>query len=208
MLLVDIGNTHAHIFDGKKILHCKIEEFQKEYWNKKLFFISVNPFLQKSPQWIDLGSCAYLEGAYETMGIDRKVLALSKENALLVDAGSAITIDLVKNGKWQGGTIMPGIWKCKEALEEISPKLKLKKLEAINLDSLPKKSTKEALSFGIIAPLVEIIKKFSKDVPLFFTGGDGAFLSQFFENATYEEGLIFEGMKKLKERFDANDCSA
>ena len=208
MLLVDIGNTHAHIFDGKQITHIKVEEFEQNYFNKKLFFINVNPKLKVSPLWIDLGSYAYLEGAYETMGIDRKVLVLSKKNALIVDAGSAITIDLVKNGKWQGGTIMPGIYKCKKALEEISPKLKLDTFENINLDLLPKDSTAKALSFGIIAPIVEIIKKFSKDFPLFFTGGDGAYLTQFFNDAVYDEGLIFKGMKRLKERFDANNCSA
>ena len=42
------------------------------------------------------------------MGVDRRALCLSHENGIFVDAGSAITVDVVEEGRYQGGYIFPG----------------------------------------------------------------------------------------------------
>ena len=38
---------------------------------------------------------------------------------------------------------------------------------------------------------------FIKNKKIYFTGGDGKFLSRFFENAIYDDLLIFKGMQNI-----------
>ena len=196
-LLADIGNTHMHILDQGKILHLKHDEAIDRYKDRELCYISVSHRVDQKiaeiKNWENIGSKVVLKDAYETMGVDRKALCLSRKDGLFVDAGSAITVDIMKDGIYQGGFILPGIKAYLESYRRISPALDIRINQAIALDKLPL-TTKDGISYGIIASIKALIDQHRDDQTLYFTGGDGAFLSRFFEDAIYDESLVFQGM--------------
>ena len=201
-LLADIGNRYAHFNSGDTTIDMEVKELITLFIDKKLYYISVNPRISRTlrqiPNWVNLADYINLEGSYPTMGIDRQMLLLSRGDGIYIDAGSAITIDLKKNSKFAGGTILPGIWKQKKSYAEISPALEINEILDINLDTLPKNSTKETISFGIIAPIVALVEKINKNsLPIYCCGGDGKLLSKYIKGSIYERDLVFEGMRKV-----------
>ena len=199
ILLADIGNTHFHIYDGKKVAHLSYADAIKKYAQSELCYISVKHQLTDEiayiSQWKNISSLMKIMGEYETMGIDRKALCLSHANGVFVDAGSAITVDVVENGKYMGGFILPGLKAYIETYKSISPALETNLSKKVNLKQLPT-TTKEQISYGIIASIKALIDKHSKAKTLYFTGGDGKFLSGFFDDAIYDEKLVFTGMQQ------------
>lgn len=200
MLLADIGNTHFHIYNGESIEHLSYQDAIDKYSHQALFYISVKNYLEekieKIKAWENISEKIHLQGAYDTMGIDRQALCLSHQNGVFVDAGSAITVDIVENGKYQGGFILPGLKAYLGSYRGISPVLKIKLNKDLNLNALPL-TTKDGISYGIIASIKALIDKHSEDETLYFTGGDGKFLSTFFQDAIYDETLVFQGVMKV-----------
>ena len=204
VLLADIGNTHFHIYNGKKIEHLSYKNAIEKYHGEKLYYISVKQELDNEissiKNWKNISKKMILEGDYDTMGVDRKALCLSHRNGIFVDAGSAITVDVVNDGIYQGGYIFPGIKAMLESYKTISPVLDTDLNEMISLEQLPT-TTKDGISYGIIASTKALIDKHSDGKKLYFTGGDGKLLSTFFKEATYDEMLVFNGMQQaLKDR--------
>jgi len=202
VILADIGNRYAHIYFNNKIEHLEIDNFLQRFKDKELFYICVNSKVlnrvKNNKKWTNIAPFAKLDGAYKGMGIDRVVLALSKKDAILIDAGSAITIDVVKNSKFLGGAILPGIWKTILSYKEISSALEIKSLDKIDIDKLPNKSTQQTISYSVIAPIVALVEKInSYNLPIFCCGGDGELLSKYIKNSTYKEDLVFDGMKNV-----------
>jgi len=206
-LLADIGNTHFHVYNGSSIEHLKYDEAIKKYKKTILYYISVKQQLsleiKEIKNWIDISSWVKIEGEYKTMGIDRKALCLSKKNGIFIDAGSAITVDVVDNGVYIGGYIFPGLNAMLESYKNISPSLEITLNRNISLTQLPK-TTKDGISYGIIASIKTLIDKQTYGKKLYFTGGDGEFLSSLFENSIYDELLVFNGMSKALK--DNNIC--
>ncbi len=206
MILCDVGNTTYHfLIDGKDYRYLLEEELP--FISEMIYYISVN---DKATEKIEsfYENCINLEKfldfktAYKGMGIDRKVACCSLKNAIIVDAGSAITVDMMKDGIHQGGFILPGIRKFEQMFEQISSTLKYEINTKVNLDRIPL-CTQDAISYSILKSIILPIKDFAKDENIIFTGGDGNFLSTYFDNCTYKENLIFENMKGL---IDANNC--
>jgi len=199
MLLADIGNTHFHIYNGKEVIHLPHDEAIKKYSNQKLLYISVSMALSKKlnkiKKWQDIGAKLHIKGEYPTMGIDRKALSLSKKNGVFIDAGSAITVDIVRNGKYRGGFILPGIRAYLQSYANISPALKVELNQNISLKKLPI-TTQDSISYGIIASIKALISNHKHHAKLYFSGGDGEFLSSFFKEAIYDERLLFQGIQK------------
>lgn len=157
----------------------------------------------------------------EKVGIDRLLAAYAArcwrempENAacfvncsrfLVIDAGSAITIDLVGgDGQFAGGAIFPGLGALAESFFRISPRLPKISAQNISFAVYPGKNTEEALSAGIYWGVVGAIRQFHQIVyssltdanlpsriPIFLAGGDAealsAGLSLFQDN---DDGLI------------------
>jgi len=198
MLLADIGNTHIHIFDGKRVEHLLYGAAIEKYKGRSLRYISVNAYMEKQTGciegWENISDLVHIPGEYETMGVDRKALCLSHENGIFVDAGSAITVDVVEEGIYRGGYIFPGIKMILESYGRISPALETELVPDIDITQLPF-TTKEQISYGIIASIKALIDRHSSGKTLYFTGGDGKFLSGFFNHAQYSETLVFEGMR-------------
>ncbi|WP_456480327.1 type III pantothenate kinase [Nautilia sp.] len=192
MTLVDIGNTNIHVWQEGVIRHISDVEF----FNKDVYYISVNKkkegeFLKKNPYAVNLKKYVRFNTSYEGLGIDRIMACKSVKDGVVVDAGSAITIDVMENGRHKGGVIMPGIYAFKKAFGTISEVLKFEPL--IIKETLPN-STREALNYGSIGAVKCVIEKVAKNGRVFFTGGDGEVISKMFENSEYIEDLVFRGM--------------
>ena len=203
MLLADIGNTRIHIYNGKKVIHLSHEDAIEQYANQKLKYITVKHQLKEKlsqlKNWEDVSTQMTIANEYSTMGIDRKALCLSHTTGIFVSAGSAITVDVVEEGKYLGGFLLPGLKVYIEAYASISPALETTLNSKVSLEVLPK-TTKDAISFGIIASIKTLVEKYQSDKQLYISGGDGELLSGFFEKATFDETLIFQGMKNALKR--------
>ncbi len=200
LILVDIGNTHYHIYKDGEIKHLKkIGKF-----NEKIYYISVNEkkekeFLKLNPDAINLKPLVKFNTEYKNLGIDRIMACKSVRTGTVIDAGSAITIDSMKEGEHLGGIIMPGLYSFKEAFIKISNNLKIKYTNDFDIKKLPR-NTNEALLYGSIGALIRVISQLQP--PYIFTGGDGKYLSQFIISK-YDEELIFKGMiLTIKEQYE------
>ena len=114
---------------------------------------------------------------------------------MVVDAGSAITVDVMSKGVHLGGFILPGILSYKESFAKISTTLIFDVDENIDIKKLPK-NTDEALNFAIFNSIYLMIRDVLEDKKLYFTGGDGEKLSKNFKRSVYKKDLIFLGMKR------------
>jgi len=204
VLLADIGNTRIHIYNGEEVIHLSHEEAIEKYAGQKLKYITVKHQLKEKLEglenWEDISDLMRIPNEYATMGIDRKALCLSHSDGLFVSAGSAITVDVVEEGIYQGGFLLPGLKAYIEAYASISPALETELNSKVSLEELPK-TTKDGISFGIIASIKTLVEKYQSDKQLYISGGNGELISSFFKNAIFDETLIFQGMKNvLKEQ--------
>ena len=197
MILADIGNRHVHIWDEGRIAHLGIQDAIAQYGTEKVYYITVNArhaeILAALENWRDISELLVIEGEYAGMGADRKALCLSHATGLFVDAGSAITVDRVVEGVYQGGYILPGIHAYQKAYAAISPVLDVEIERSLSLNELPK-STQSGVSYGIITPIVASIEKTAGSLPVYCTGADGAWIAHYLEKAVYDETLLFQGM--------------
>ena len=203
MTLCDVGNTNASFFENGKITKIKLENFKDFKSDEKIYFISVNDEmtgkLQNLPKFVNLEPYFELDTIYEGLGIDRIASCYAIKNGLIIDAGSAITIDVMMNSMHLGGAIIPGISHVLKACEAISPRLKISLNSQVSLDALPQK-TADAVSYGVIKPVLLLIESMANGSKIYFTGGDGEFLSRFFADSIYDRMLVFRGMQKLIEQ--------
>jgi type III pantothenate kinase len=196
LILVDIGNTHFHIWKNGQIFDLK----EAEKLNAKVFYISVNEkkekeFLKLNPESVNLKNYVNFETDYKNLGIDRIMACKSIKTGTVVDAGSAITVDFMKENRHLGGVIFPGIFAYKKAFATISDKLDKNFKKPQNFPN----STEEALWAGSIGSIICMVEKYNIK-PIFLTGGDGEYLSRFIDGI-YIRDLVFRGMKRvLKEK--------
>lgn len=206
MILCDIGNTTYHfLVDGKHYKYFINENLP--YFKGKVYYISVNEsatqkLIASYDEVINLEESICFETTYVGMGLDRKIACIGSKNAIIVDAGSAITVDIMKDSKHLGGIILPGLKKFEETYALTSSKLEYEINTKVNLDKIPL-CTQDAISYSILKSIILPIKELACEQLIIFTGGDGKFLSGFFDNCIYKKDLIFENMKGI---IDANNC--
>jgi type III pantothenate kinase len=197
-ILADIGNSRIHLFDGESVRHYPHEEALARFKDARVYYICVNDTLASRLQayatWRDVSHLMHLPGAYDTMGVDRKALCLSRDNAVFIDAGSAITIDVMRRGIYEGGILLPGLEAWRDAYARISPALDYPLDTDVSLVRLPR-TTKEQISYGIIASVKTLVERHTASLPLYVTGGDGEVVASFFKSAVYDETLVFKGMR-------------
>lgn len=202
LILCDIGNTTYHFCNttnGKDFKVLLSDKLPKAL-DSRIYYISVNKkaakkLIKNFPDAIDLKDHIKFNTKYQGMGIDR-ILACSYINdGIIVDAGSAITVDIMDNGIHKGGYILPGLNSLKKAYPLISKKLKFTFNSDVKLNKIPLK-TEDAISYAIMQSIILPIKNIAKKRNIIFTGGDGKFLSQYFKNSKFKKDLIFKSMKK------------
>jgi type III pantothenate kinase len=200
MILCDIGNTNASFLQNGKITHIKTSEFKNYKPDEKVYFICVNEeILSKisgNDMFVNLEPYIEIDTIYQGLGVDRKAGCYMIKDGVVIDAGSAITVDIMANSIHLGGYILPGISTMLNAYKNISPRLDVTLNSQIDIDALPQK-TSDAVSYGIIKPIITLISKLAGDKKVYFTGGDGDFLSKFFKNAICDKMLIFRAMQKI-----------
>ena len=200
MILCNIGNTNATFLEDSKISRMKISEFKSYKPEKKVYFISVNDeilnLLKDNKMFVNLEPFFTIDTIYQGLGVDRIAACYSINNGVIVDAGSAITVDIMANSIHLGGYILPGISSMLNAYKNISPRLDITINSQIDIDALPQK-TADAVSYGIIKPIITLLDKLAGYKKVYFTGGDGDFLSKFFKNAICDKMLVFRAMQKL-----------
>ncbi|MBN2816124.1 MAG: type III pantothenate kinase [Campylobacterales bacterium] len=205
MLLCDIGNTSYHFLGEEGDYKKSVKDFNPQTLTQKVYYISVNSYinetLEKLPNWINLLEFVDLTKYYSTMGVDRIFAVEALEHGVIVDAGSAITVDRVESGNFQGGFIYPGLRAMQETYAKISPALAYSFNFDVELDIMPKNS-QDAVSYGTLKTLYSEVSSYG--LPIVLTGGDAELLSKVFKNAKVDKFLIFSGMKKIMKK--ANIC--
>ncbi|MBV6519042.1 MAG: hypothetical protein DCC43_10950 [Candidatus Brocadia sp.] len=141
-----------------------------------------------------------------SVGVDRLVNAIAafertKNGTIVVDAGTAITIDGInKEGAFLGGIIAPGIETSAKALHHATallPQVSIKKPNTVL-----GRNTEEAIqsgvywgSVGMIRHLVDMIRDEMKCQPaIIATGGDASLLTQDILMVTTVPHLTLEGI--------------
>ncbi len=150
-------------------------------------------------------------GTPETLGADRLAAAVGavaltgSGNCLIVDFGTAITVDLVTDGVFRGGNISPGVGMRFRALHDYTSRLPECSAAAIG-ESLGR-STREAIEQGVmqgvmyeieghIARLTEKIK----DLSVIFTGGDAKYFVKRIKNTIFaNRELVICGLNRILE---------
>ena len=203
MILCDIGNSNADFYQDGRVWTLSHKQFKEFTPTETVYYICVNDilknWLQDRNHFVDLEPYFEFDTIYQGMGIDRIAACCTIQDGMIVDAGSAITVDIMSGGMHLGGFILPGLSAYEKSYASISPRLNLPINPSIALDALPQK-TNDAISYGVIKSIIMLLEVTCKDKRIFFLGGDGKFFSKFFTNAIFDRTLIFRGMlKTIKE---------
>jgi len=205
MLLCDIGNSTYHFFDGQKSYKKDTKLFDPSSLKEEIYYICVNQnakeMLKPLKNWIDLSSYVDMANYYETMGIDRIAACEAVADGVIVDAGSAVTVDVVKDGRFEGGFIYPGIRAMSRCYENISDALAYSFNFELDLDKMPKNS-RDAISYGYLKLLYGEVVSYGMDI--YLTGGDAQSFAKIFPASHIDETLLFKGMKNIMKK--ANIC--
>ncbi|MCC5926199.1 MAG: type III pantothenate kinase [Bacteroidetes bacterium] len=142
----------------------------------------------------------------DTLGMDRFMACLGawslskRESVIVIDAGTATTIDLMTGeGVFRGGVIMPGIKLFEQGLQHFAPALP--KVPRELPSQWPPKSTVQALQWGITGSYLEAVKAHvsamqQDSARIWITGGDADVLAQIRNvELHYHPNLVFEGLR-------------
>ena len=233
-LIIDIGNNSAKFFlfqEEQIILHTRrnnssfdvIEEWSGLYDIDRAIISSVieeRPELSSALSRLQCPVIRFcnsmqlpLEIRYrtpDTLGSDRIAAAVGAwneapgRNMLVIDAGSAITIDFVdKEGRYNGGNITPGIKMRLKALHEYTDLLPMVDKDgetpAIGYD------TETAIRSGVINGIcheidgyIDDFKQKFCDVLVFLTGGDEKPLKNRIKNCIFaDKYLVAKGLNRI-----------
>lgn len=145
-------------------------------------------------------TCGYQD--YKQLGVDRW-LALLAANAkkpdgvIVVDAGSAVTVDIVgSNGQHQGGYIVPGLRLMHTALWRGTDGVKVEAKSVAGMDC-PGQSTDESVDKGCLLLLVAMVEYLAEKykAKLIVTGGDAELLRDALSvEAELYPDLVLEGL--------------
>lgn len=200
IILCDIGNSFLHFYYSGRIWRENPNNITLKKPDIPIYYISVNPNFEKKlldshKKCINLEPYIDIPTSYKGLGIDRKATCKAITHGVIVDAGSAITVDIMEDNMHIGGYILPGIASYQEFYRQISSALDVHLDLSVNLYS-PPQNTKEAVSFGILKSILLMVKHTSQTKKIYFTGGDGKFFAKFFENSIFDNTLVFKGMQK------------
>lgn len=148
----------------------------------------------------------------ETLGRDRLAAAVGasilypERNVLVVDFGTAVTIDLVTaDNTFRGGCISPGMQTRFRALHDYTASLPLGspdeggELLGLTTEEAIQRGVMNSLTFeieGYIARMVDEID----DLCVIFTGGDAKFFVKRIKNAIFANcNLVFCGLDRILE---------
>jgi type III pantothenate kinase len=234
-LIADIGNTSTKlaVYDGKKMLssstiselNCKdlddifsskkirkaiissvrdIPEFVSDLLFRNIPIVHILSYKSKLPFRIEYDTP-------ETLGTDRIAAVAGAyalypgRDVLIIDAGTAITYELLLGKIYKGGNISPGVMMRFMALNHFTGKLPLVTPSWEN--TTPGSGTAEAINAGVICGVLyeinEYIRTFEEKYPgirVIFTGGDAAMIREKITyRADYQPGIVMDGLNNILE---------
>ena len=145
----------------------------------------------------------------ETLGVDRLAAAvgavevLGFRDALIVDFGTAITIDFVEGGAFKGGNISPGVTTRFRALADYTARLPRCYATDEVLDY--GRTTKESIEQGVMRGVEHEIRGYTEtflqkngEKCIIFTGGDAKYFVKRIKNTIFAdcEPVIF-GLNRI-----------
>jgi len=135
------------------------------------------------------------------------IIAAGAWEGIIVDAGTAVTIDVLSKRGFLGGSILPGTALMRRALHEGTAALPLVSGAPGRIDP-PGRDTKEAIlcgtHWGAIGAVKELVARsrhrVSRNARVWVTGGGGAAIATGLgESARHEPDLVFLGLHHLFE---------
>ena len=158
-----------------------------------------------------------IENSYsqpERMGVDRWLgmiaayrLVADGEGVIVVDAGSAMTIDVVNElGLHLGGYIVPGLTMAKQALFSNTEQVN-RYNEPLLVEDVPTSdamklgnNTLQCVEYGVLNQMLTLVKQVVEQFPdfkLIITGGDGELLAGFIP-ALVDKNLVLKGLWQVR----------
>jgi len=200
--IVDILNLNPDI---KKGIISSVSAKEKEIAN--ILINSNIPFI-----YLDQNTNIPIKNSYQsaTLGKDRLAAAIGanllypKQNLLILDFGTAITIDFInKNNEYIGGNISPGLSSRFWVLNKKSDYLPL--LKASETFETTGKTTESAIINGVqngiifeINSYINIYKKKYKNLKVIATGGDAVFFEKKLKNTIFVvSNLVLIGLHRI-----------
>ncbi len=228
--------TKVALFDGEQIVETvRIDrvsvEFLEELMERtpvrptKAVLASVADVPEGVEQWLEEQMEQYLRVTYrtriplknlyatpKTLGVDRLAAAVAAStiypgsNILVVDLGTAITIDIVNAaGEFLGGNITLGAAGRFRALHQFTAKLPLldKPEEVASFGN----DTTTAIQSGVVTGIVYELESYIatamarySDLKIIFTGGDANYFAKRLKNAIFATGdLVVFGLNTILE---------
>ena len=145
-----------------------------------------------------------------TLGSDRLAAAVGAwndapgRNLLVIDAGTAITIDFVgKDGKYNGGNIAPGIKMRLRALHEYTSRLPMvdKEGDTPTIGHDTETAIRSGVINGVCHEIEGYIDEFKQkycDLLVFLTGGDEKPLKNRIKNCIFaDKYLVAKGLNRI-----------
>ncbi|MBQ4541183.1 MAG: type III pantothenate kinase [Alistipes sp.] len=147
----------------------------------------------------------------QTLGVDRLAAAVGAvcvmgcRDCVIVDFGTAITIDLVEGGVFRGGNISPGVRTRFRALHDYTERLP--ECEPTEEQLAIGGTTREAIEQGVMQGITHEIEGYIRDfmqsnakLSLIFTGGDAKYFVKRIKNAIFAKcDLVFCGLNTILE---------
>jgi type III pantothenate kinase len=217
-LIIDIGNTRvkAAVFDGGELVEMgDAAALATRYPVRRTIVSSVRGL----PEWLPAGVLVLgaatpvpLKNLYKTpatLGSDRLAAAVGAhtifpdDDVLIVDLGTALTIDLVtRGGEFTGGNISPGLSMRLRMLHECTASLPLVEAPVGDIP-LMGASTGEAIAAGVVNGMVHEIEGYVRRLPaarIIFTGGDAKYFAERTKSTTFvHDDLILWGLNRILE---------
>jgi type III pantothenate kinase len=146
----------------------------------------------------------------EKVGADRLCVATAvvgdgADDAVIVDAGTAVTVDILSGGSFIGGSIFPGLSMILRAMHEYTSELPLV-LPQYAIGPPPGRNTVEAMkrgsNYGLVGAVEKLIhlsmEKIGGESPVYLTGGGAELLRESIVlPMIYRPDLVLEGLMIL-----------
>lgn len=233
-LIIDVGNTRikSAVFESNRLIELLVFT-EKELLDKVDFFLSKYAItngilssvtvltgdlvknLQKKLPFMVLDSTTKVPfvnkyKSKDTLGVDRIAVVsnaaekFSKENVLIIDAGTCITYDYLNAiNEYFGGAISPGIEMRYKSLNYYTSKLPL--LEKKETNFMIGASTQECMHSGVVSGVVGEItfmideyRKENRHLTVVLTGGDTYFLAKQLKSSIFANpNFVLEGLNTI-----------
>lgn len=147
---------------------------------------------------------------FDTLGLDRIAAAVGAvancKDALVVDAGTAVTLDLVAGGEFRGGNISPGLRLRLRSLNKFTSRLPLVNPNGdtprLGYDTAT--AIRSGVVNGIVSEICSTYKDATEKMPnlaLLLTGGDADFFAPLLEqkglHPQIDHSLVGRGLEEI-----------